>query len=389
MPALGSMQTAIYSFGAAAEEQTLIKIAFDHQIFSFQRFGGVSRVFARLIEELQSMPGIRVRLPFLCTRNAYLRTSSVPGIRRPLDRLGLRLSRRRANRINNRTQTAYLKWGDFDVFHPTYYSRDFLDALDGQPFVLTVVDMIPEIFPAMYDSSPHLDKHDLISKASAIICISETTRRDLLRFHDVSPEYVYVAHLGAPERTLLQGAAPPLPDNYVLFVGNRWTYKNFARFADAMRLIMRRRSSLHLVCAGGGPLSPDELQPFLDAGCHDRVQSLAPNDQALAGLYRKASVFVFPSLYEGFGLPVLEAFAFGCPAVLGDTDSFREVAQDAALYFDPLDPAAMAEGINRLLGDATLRQRLIAKGAKRVMDFSWRRMAEETAAVYADVARGQ
>lgn len=363
-------------------------VAFDHQIFTMQRYGGISRNFTRLLEELQPMPEIQVSLPFLCASNAYLRNSTIPSLRRPLDQVKFGLSDRWRRRINKKTQRLLLKRSRFDIFHPTYYNDYFLESIEDRPFILTVVDMIPELFSELFSKSPHFEKMSLIPKASAIICISETTRRDLLRFHDLPPERVHVAYLGAPERVTPQGTPPAVPDDFVLFVGDRWAYKNFARFAEAMRLVMARRAGIHLVCAGGGALLPDELRLFQDAGCLDRVHSLSPDDQTLEWLYRMAKAFVFPSQYEGFGLPILEAFAFGCPTALADTDCFREIAEDAALFFDPLHPAAIADAIDRVLDDTALRQQLVAKGERRVRDFSWRRMAEETAAVYAGVARG-
>jgi len=361
-------------------------IAFDHQIFTNQRVGGISRLFCRLIEEANRFPDFRIISPFLFTNNMYLRHSPAFARHRWLERMGVRLTEKAIKRFNRRYERSICRLARFDVFHPTYYRDYFLDELDGRPFVLSVVDMIPELFPGLYPSTPHEDKQGLIPKASAIIAISETTKRDLLKFHPIPAERVHVAPLGAPHEFSFAGVAPSLPDDYVLFVGDRARYKNFDRFAGALSGIMMRRPCLHLVCAGGGPLRPEELHPFVAAGCPDRVVHCTPDEDTLPWIYRKARVFAFPSWYEGFGLPVLEAFTYGCPAALSTADSFREVADDAALYFDPFDPAAIADGIERLLDDPDLRAELVRRGAVRVRDFSWRQMADQTFEVYRSVA---
>lgn len=361
-------------------------VAIDHQIFTNQRVGGISRLFCRLLEEASRFPECQIISPFLFTNNLYLRRSPAFARHRRLERMGIRLKEKTIKRFNRRHERLVCRLARFDVFHPTYYRDYFLDELDGRPFVLSVVDMIPELFPNLFPASPHKDKHKLIPKASAIITISETTKRDLLKFHSIPAERVHVAPLGAPQCFSSIGSASPLPDDYVLFVGDRALYKNFDRFAGALSGIMMRRPSLYLVCAGGGQLQPEELHPFVVAGCRDRVIHCTPDEDTLPSIYRKARVFVFPSWYEGFGLPVLEAFAYGCPAALSTADSLQEVADDAALYFDPLDPAAIADGIERLLDDPDLRADLVARGAMRARDFSWRRMADQTFDVYRLVA---
>ena len=361
-------------------------VAIDHQIFSLQRVGGISRQFCHLIEEARRLPDTRIVLPFTFTNNLYLRNSPAFGRQHQFEKLGLCISTRWTKRLNRLTQGPALRLSQFDVFHPSYYRDYFSDALDGRPFVLSIVDMIPEMFPDLFASSPHKDKATLIPKAAAIITNSVTTKRDLLRLHPFPPERVHVAHLGAPSVEAPKVSPPQLPDDYVLFVGDRRGYKNFARFAEAMRRIMVKRPRLHLVCAGGGPFGPDDARGFVEAGCRERVLTAIPDEDTLQWLYRKSRLFVFPSWYEGFGLPVLEALAYGCPAALSTADAFREVAGEAALFFDPFDPEAIAEAIERLLDDLDLRARLVARGDRRVRDFSWRRMAEQTVAVYHDVA---
>lgn len=328
-------------------------------------------------------------LPFLFANALYTETSPAFSRQRALSRLGYRPSIARVRdwnqAINRKTQTFLLKHARFDIFQPTYYDAYFLDVIEARPFVLEVVDMIPEIFPDLFASSPHLDKQMLIPRAAAIITNSVTTKRDLLCFHAMAAEKVHVVPLGAPSDVPPATACPPLPDHYVLFVGKRGAYKNFARFALAMRELMRQRSNLRLVCVGGGQLKRDELELFRQAGVDHRVHVIKVDDDGLQWAYRRARLFVYPSLYEGFGIPIVEAFTFGCPAALAEIPVFREVADDAALFFDPHDGASIGASIARLLDDEQLCRELVRHGGQRVKDFSWRAMAEQTAAVYRQV----
>ena len=140
--------------------------------------------------------------------------------------------------------------------------------------------------------------------------------------------------------------------------------------------------SLHIVCVGGGPLKPDEIEPFKVSGCWDRLQQMVPDDNVLPVLYARAQAFVFPSLYEGFGLPILESFVTGCPVALSTTDCFKEVAEDAGTYFDPLDVDSIGDAIRRLLRDRACRDRVIRLGTLRASAFSWKETARRTADVY-------
>lgn len=344
----------------------------------------------RLVEELGKFPDVRPVLPFPFVNSIYAEGSPAFAAQRRWQALGFRpshaLVRDLGGWIDRRLERALLRSARFDVFQPTYFRDYFSDLLGDRPFVLWVPDMIPEIFPETWERSPHDDKNALLPRAAAIIAISATTRRDLQRFHAIPDERVVVAPLGAPFETPPVRPAPPLPDEYLLFVGKRPGYKNFLRFARVVGALMQRRPSLHLLCAGGGGLRDEEAEVFRAAGCLDRVSVRKPDEDELQWLYRRARVFVYPSWYEGFGLPILEAFAAGCPAALADSDVFREVAGDAAVFFDPLDEDAMRAALERLLDDEALRRHVLARAATRLLDFTWRRMAEQCAAVYRSVA---
>lgn len=362
-----------------------MRLLFDDHIFAVQRYGGISRYFVELMREFDRMGGVDMSLPFPLVQNEHLLAAGRGRVRRFLGSRPIPRKDRMIRLLNRPFVSAALRRGRFDVFHATFTDRWYLDLAGRKPFVVTVHDMIPELFAHLFrdPTSKHPFKREAVAAATAVIAVSENTRQDLIRCTGVDPAKVHVIHHGigdlATERAVADVA---LPDRFVLFVGLRWGYKNFDRFARAMVPVLRKDPGLSLLCVGAGPLSAAERAVFAEAGCLGRVHWMNLDDAGLAAAYRKAALFVYPSVYEGFGLPILESFAQGCPAALARASCFPEIAADAALYFDPDDEADMAATIERLLGDPALRADLAARGRRRLGDFSWRRTAERTHRLY-------
>ena len=177
-----------------------------------------------------------------------------------------------------------------------------------------------------------------------------------------------------------------LPKKYILFVGNRAGYKNFIFFITSLVEILKTEKDLYLICAGGGDFTQDESSLLNQLEIADKViYQQIENDSFLAALYQKATFFVFPSLYEGFGIPVLEAFACSCPVILARSSCFPEIAGDAALFFDPDNTDSLTAAMRDMLKNKTLRENYIQKGLSREKCFSWQKTAEKTRAVYQKV----
>jgi len=169
--------------------------------------------------------------------------------------------------------------------------------------------------------------------------------------------------------------------NYMLFVGERGGYKNFYRFLDAVALTLKERD-INLICAGSKPFCRSEEEVMLRLGIKGRVTWIAPNDGELNELYHKAQLFVYPSLYEGFGLPILEAFSNQCPIAISNTGCFEEVAGDAAEYFDPYSAASISQAINNVLSSATRTEELRKAGDLQLQKFPLSQCIQKTLDVY-------
>lgn len=367
-----------------------MRICFDHQIFSTQNYGGISRYFAEMLKDFHADPAMEVSLPLWLSDNHYIERQPFARHRGVLGGRKFKGRLRVLERINRMASGIALRRGRYDIFHPTYYHPYFLDRLGSRPFVLTVYDMIHEIFPDLYPASDPIReyKRALIPRAARILAISEHTKRDILRFFDVPPERIVVTHLANSLRVPPPGEAPPadLPSRYLLFVGNRGAYKNFSALARAVAPLMEKDRDLHILCTGGGPFGTAEQAEFASLGIAHRVLLRSADDRALFHLYRNARVHVFPSRYEGFGIPVLESFAASCPMALSRSSSLPEIAGDAARYFDPDDPDSIREAVDVLLRDEEARRDLVAKGHARLGQFTWSETARQTKAVYRSLA---
>ena len=369
-----------------------VTILFDTQIFDWQINGGISRYFIEVLNRLDKSKEKEILFKCRHSYNTYIQGTQwlsfrpvAKGIHFKGKLSALKLINQRINRGWSNRQ---LKKGHFDIFHPTYYDPYFLKQLGQKPFVLTVYDLTNEKFNdhSLLTEKVLAWKKELISQAAHIIAISENTRKDVIEYSNVAPEKVTTVYLsGGFEANLIQAPAVPevekVPLEYVLFVGSRLGYKNYNAFVKELAPILKEQN-LSLVTAGGGPLSTTEQQLISELGITDRVYCIPhASDRLLVQLYKKARVFVFPSLYEGFGLPVLEAMQCGCPTLLSNNSSLPEVGGAAACYFDPFKEGDLQTQLVRLLSDSSYQAQLKKEETAQLARFSW----ELTAAGHIEV----
>ena len=355
-----------------------MKVLFDHQAFSMQKYGGISRYFANLHYGINKRGGDESKLGLLFTDNAYINNRELPG--GIFNKLITKSSRR--YKYNKWYDKHLLKQKDFDVFHPTYYHSYFLKKLQ-KPFVLTVHDMIHELYPQYFLTDPYKNyKSRVIERADHIIAISECTKTDIQKFYNIADSKITVIHHGYQMQTIdSTNSNINIDGDYLLFVGDRDNYKNFNLFAKALVPIILKHH-IKLICAGGGAFKPEERELLKQLGILNSVTQLSVNDNGLKHLYQNAIAFVYPSLYEGFGLPVLEAFFNSCPVIMSNTSSLPEVGGEAAAYLDPGNQHAITSAIEQVINNNALREELKSKGRERLKQFGFDACLQKTVQVY-------
>lgn len=283
------------------------------------------------------------------------------------------------------TAAAYVAWMELagvDVVFGANYFLPRLHAAIARRRVITIHDLTYKRFPELLqketlDNLERQMKRE-IAQADAIVCVSESTRRDLLHFYDVDPSRAFA---------ILSGISPPpayapiagLPSRYILFVSTIEPRKNLGVLLDAYERVRVMHPDVSLVVVGKIGWKSKELVPRLRRPSIVHLDYLDP--ARLASVYRDATAFVMPSIYEGFGFPLLEAMTHGVPSIAARSSSLPEIGGDAALYFEPNDAAALFAQLIRVLEDGALRSDLAARGRAQAARFSWSRAAEQTLAV--------
>jgi glycosyltransferase involved in cell wall biosynthesis len=366
-----------------------MRILYDHQVFSLQDAGGASRYHFELIRNLQGANEVAIELliglngsvmPFgalqqVDTRVFGRRTRIKPGV-----------ARYAINELSS-ALIAPLR-GRVDIYHPTLYRA--LPWVRRRRIVVTHHDCIHERFPTLFSNAASIveAKRKLFAQADAIVCVSESSRRDLLHFYNVASDKTHVVYHGFSPLPLPEGDAPNRIEPYLLYVGSRAGYKNFGLLLEAFS-----RSGLagdyRLLAVGGGSFTPAEEERITSLKLSGSVTVVPKaDDTTLARAYRDAALFIYPSLYEGFGFPPLEAMSLGCPVLVNRTSSLPEVCGDAAFYFDAADADDLSRCLTSTLADDQGRAMKRKQGAQQVRLFDWSQSARRTLDLYRTVLNG-
>jgi glycosyltransferase involved in cell wall biosynthesis len=363
-----------------------MRIFYDHQVFSLQDAGGISRYQYELIRNLQAFSGVQFEL--LMGLNASV--MSFPELRNPQTKVlswktGIRPGYLRYAINETLSSVIAQRLGNFDIYHAMLYRA--IPFVRRRRLVATHHDCTHERFPQMFHNASFIiqRKRKLFSQADAIICVSESSRQDLLHFYDVDENRTHVVHHGFSPLRFGPSVTDPADASavpYLLYVGSRAEYKNFPLLLEAFC-----RSGLaanyRLMVVGGGEWAAEEQARITSLGLAGQITLIPKADEpTLARVYRDAALFVYPSLYEGFGFPPLEAMSLGCPVLVHRTSSLPEVCGDAAFYFDVSDADALAHALVSTLQNAPGLAIKRQQGEQQVRLYDWSRTAGNTLNVY-------
>jgi len=382
--------------------QDSMDILYDHQAFRTGRFSGIPRYFGELILQYKIDVGITPILPEFWTINQDYRNLRVCeqnitwDVRDKVVSLAQHYFHQNPSRLLDgaeRKTIQLLEKQEFDVFHPTRLEPYFLKHIGKKPYVLTIHDLTYEKYPEYFPLSTKVRENtrNVVKHASQFIADSENTKLDFIQYYDVDYDLVNVIYLGSLfEKYQIPHTDDPIEvieTKYLLYVGERSPHKNIYHFILAIRSLLKE-GGCRLICVGGGPFRPDEIKYLQALGVNDVVSQETVSDQKLIHLYQHALAFVFPSMNEGFGLPILEAFSCGCPVICSGTSCLPEIGGDAAIYFDPKDAVSIMHAVNMLIDDGDVRRKMIIKGYEQLAKFSWKKCADETKKVYEKVLEG-
>ena len=380
-----------------------MKVLYDYQAFDIQRSGGVSNVFSLLVEEVKKK--IDVKVGITSTDNLYMLNQGYPNSKQVyagLVKIGKvdehqtkfeDIDWKKVNRIYSKNA---IQRGDYDVFHPTHYEPYFLDYGLDKPYVVTVHDLAFERLRNYIQFNESMCLADfekrraIMESASKVVAISEATKKDIIDIYKVPEnkiEVVYNAYRELPENYVYNN---PFDFPYILYVGTRQgplNYKCFIPFFNQIVPFMKRHKEFRLICTGRG-FTTFEKDMFRQYGLEDRVENHYLNEDGLNNLYHHAFCFVFPSEFEGFGLPILEAYKNDCPTLLNDIPVFREVAGDAGMFFDITDGTSLNDRLESLYtADGNDIKSLIEDQRERLPLFTADKMAEGYINIYKSVLK--
>jgi glycosyltransferase involved in cell wall biosynthesis len=368
-----------------------MEVCVDGIIYEMQSRGGISRLYSEILPrmcamddslEIMLLTAGRVRQPLPThTRILHRRHLPIDRIFRPW-----RLWAPAYPRLRSLAQWLAMGHGQGGIWHSSYYT---MPARWIGPVVMTVHDMIHERFSHMFDTVAderfrQLKKRCMLA-ADKVICVSHTTQQDVLDILGIVPAKTQVvSHAHSDSFRVTDAAvgltADPIKGPYLLYVGMRSHHKNFRVLLETYSH-WDRRNELGLV-AVGAPWSSEERGHLEELGISDRVHLLKNvDDETLCHLYNQASAFVFPSLYEGFGIPLLEAMACGCPIIASRIPSTLEVARECPIYFEPTQPDDLMAAFDVAIAEGRDSAR-VRLGLELVQGYSWDATARQTLEVY-------
>ena len=370
-----------------------MKILFNNTIFFNQKVGGISRYICCLGNELINL-NLDVKIVAPIFKNIYLKNFPGKNFR------GTYFPRYPMYNFLEKYSNFILKKNILkfspDIIHDTYYSKNIVFTKDSKK-IITVHDLIHEKYSDSYKKSEEIInlKKTAFKNCNHFICVSNNTKKDLIEYYKIPENKISVIYHGANHLLKYQnyeeknffykeknkkGKVYEKP--YILYVGKRSKYKNFNLIIDVFSKSKKLSKDFDIICFGGEKFSKEENEKFYKLNIVNNLKNVNQSDDELKNYYLKARALIFPSLYEGFGLPLVESMSLGCPIFCSNTSSMPEICGNAAIYFNPLEVEDLLHKLENNLYSEKNLSNLISKGYKEINKFSWKKAAMETLKVY-------
>lgn len=354
-----------------------MKIFYDYQAFvSDTKFGGVSRYFVEIFKRLE-IPCI---ISILKSQNYYIKEikSNIYDI---FPHYSFKGKRRIRIFINKVYTLLLLLFKRYDIIHLTGEKIYPHYLIRNKPIIVTIHDCTIEHITN--NSQPLHKRVELFKRVSHIIAVSQNTKNDILNLYPfVPPENITVIYHGANNFKVSTETNPY--GKYILYIGGRGSYKNWDNLLYAFQTIIKELPSIKLICSGS-KFTFEEKKQIDKLGLSNNIVNLQCCDKELIRLYTHAVAFIYPSKYEGFGIPILEAWELQCPVLLSNTSCFPEIANNGGIYFDPNDINSIVSAIKEIIFDTNKRKELIDKGNENLKNYSWQKSAKLHQEVYKKV----
>ncbi len=357
-----------------------MNILYDYTIFLHQNLGGISRYFVNLEIALRVNHNTQILAPL--HRNIFLKEYNKNKLNKYFKKFP-KYTGKIINFYNQLLTTSVTRKFKPEIYHKTYYNDFWPKKFKGKK-ILTVYDLIHEIYHLDYGfKKNYRPKKNCLINADKIISISENTKRDLINIYNIPKEKIEVVHLATNLDQVTTSKKKIVQEPYILFVGDRKRYKNFNNLVKAYKMNNKIYDDFKLVVFGGEEFSKTEIENFKDVKLDlSKIVKCSGDDQILANLYENAELFVFPSKYEGFGLPLLEASAKNCPIACSNINVFKEVMANNVGYFNPDYPEDISKTMEDIIYSREKKELLMQKALSKCKEYSWDKCAKQTINVY-------
>ena len=358
-----------------------MKIFFDYKIFYLQKYGGISNYFVNLYEEMLYLnKDIYFISPLY--KNIHLKNKSFKNTRGYYTKFLPSKLNSLFDQYNIYKTKKHIKTLSPDIVHETYYSH--FNNYNQKTFC-TVFDMINEKFPKYFNKNEEITemKKKTVKRSAHIFCISETTKQDLMYYFNIPEEKITVTLLASTFKNKSKDSDNnKIFEDCLLHVGSRLGYKNFYNFIKAFSISQNLKKNFRIIAYGGETVSNYERNLINQLKMEKNIIFVDDKDYDLRFIYQNVKALIFPSLYEGFGLPLVEAMTLGCPIISSEGGSLKEIGGEGPVYFNPNDIENINFECERFLNSESLIKEKIIKGFEISKKFSWKKCSNQTLKIY-------